>query len=136
MASRIQHFCAFCSLPYRSYKQKHVGWKEVLLATAFSMPLMWMLWQRVHVLGFLMWASVLLFSEVLLRIRWRASIQCGHCGFDPILYKTSPARAAETVKGFLEKRKSDPHYLLKPQPLLPVRRVPRKADTQPPAAEM
>ena len=94
MGRRSEHYCAFCSLPYRSYTQKHVGWKEVGLASGFSMMLMWAMWGRVHILGFALWLSILAWSEALLHMRWRASIKCTHCGFDPMLYKNSPERAA------------------------------------------
>lgn len=43
---------------------------------------------------------------------------CDICGFDPVLYKRSPQRAADLVKIFLEKRKTDPQMLLKPYPKL------------------
>ncbi len=43
---------------------------------------------------------------------------CDFCGFDPVLYKREPARAAEKVKAFIEARKTDPKMLLKPYPKL------------------
>ena len=53
---------------------------------------------------------------IFVRVRWRNSVKCPHCGFDPIVYKSNPEKAAQITKAFLEKRKRDPTYLLKPQP--------------------
>ncbi len=136
MSSRSEHYCAFCSLPYRSYTQKHVGWNELFWATTFSATLMWFFWGEVHPLGFILWLSVLAWSETFLRIRWRSSLKCTHCGFDPMLYKSSPERAATAVKEFLERRKSDPNYLLKPQPKLPRHRTAGSPPEEGPRAEM
>lgn len=51
-------------------------------------------------------------SEVFVKIRWRLSIVCKQCGFDPVLYLKAPDAAAQKVKTQLEKRKEDPQYLL------------------------
>lgn len=53
-----------------------------------------------------------------LRMRYRESVKCPHCGFDPILYKQNPKAAASKTKDFLESRKDNPEFLLKPQPKL------------------
>ena len=54
--------------------------------------------------------------QVFVRMRWRESVKCPHCGFDPILYKGNSEQAALKVKAFLDERKSNPKYMLKPQP--------------------
>jgi hypothetical protein len=136
VGSRREHFCAFCSLSYRSYNQRHAGWKEFLLSSVFSMVLMWAIWKDVHIYGFILWGALLAMSEIVLRVRWRSAIRCPHCAFDPVLYKTSPEAAAKVVKEFLEHRKKDPSYLLRPQPILPVRRVARDHKQRPKQAEM
>lgn len=75
--------------------------------------LVWRDFHWVGVVEFLIFAFV---TEMFYQMRWRQSIKCKHCAFDPITYKKDPALMAQTVKDFLARRKEDPHYLLKPQP--------------------
>src|SRR5690606_12187965 len=102
------------------------------------MVLMWVVWKDVHIFGFVLWGALLAMSEVVLRVRWRSVLRCPHCGFDPVLYKSSPDQAAQAVKEFLEHRRNDPNYLLRPQPVLPLRRVPSEESSKqrPKQAEM
>lgn len=55
-------------------------------------------------------------AQVSLRMRYRESVKCPHCGFDPIAYKKDPSLAAQGVKEFLEVRKDNPKFMLKPNP--------------------
>ncbi|MCB0347826.1 MAG: hypothetical protein KDD37_03280, partial [Bdellovibrionales bacterium] len=50
--------------------------------------------------------------EVFSNIRWRVSIVCQYCGFDPVLYIKSPEMAAEKVKNFMLDRKNSANFLL------------------------
>lgn len=61
----------------------------------------------------------LLLGELLLHFRWRLALICRQCGFDPLVYKKNPELAAVKVKTFLEKRKTDPRFLLAPAIQLP-----------------
>jgi len=51
-------------------------------------------------------------AEILIQIRWRLSIVCPHCGFDPVLYLSSREKAEEKVKTHLEKRRNSAAFLL------------------------
>ncbi len=66
--------------------------------------------------------TFLVLVEVVLRLRRRMSLVCQSCGFDPVLYRAEPSLAAAKVKRFVEQRKTDPHFLLKPALDLPKRR--------------
>ncbi len=67
-------------------------------------------------------------GEVFTYLRWRMSMSCKYCGFDPVLYKSSPARAREKVKAFYESRIGTPEFLLSKSPLLEVHRQQVKND--------
>lgn len=69
-------------------------------------------------------------GEVFVQVRWRLSIVCPHCGFDPVLYLKQPEKAAEKVTRKLEARRNDPNKLLARKLDIPVRRVPPKTTAQ------
>lgn len=52
-------------------------------------------------------------------MRWRLSILCQACGFDPALYLKDSSLAAAQVKRHLEMRSKDPRFLLAPSLNLP-----------------
>ncbi len=76
----------------------------------------YLVWHDFHIAGPMVFVVLASVAEATHRLRWRASIKCKHCGFDPLVYKQSPEEAAKTVKSFLDNRKKDPLYMLKPQP--------------------
>jgi hypothetical protein len=57
-------------------------------------------------------------AEMFVYSRWRASLVCKLCGFDPIVYKRSPEEAAQGVRKFFEEQKQDPRFHLSRSPLL------------------
>lgn len=59
-------------------------------------------------------------SEVFIHLRWRLSVVCMECGFDPFIYKMSPARAALKVKETIANREKNPQNYLKPALQIPV----------------
>lgn len=65
----------------------------------------------------------LMVAEFFIQLRWRMGVLCPHCGFDPVLYKKSPEKAAERVRRHLERRKNDPRSLLRPPLQLPYRKA-------------
>ena len=54
------------------------------------------------------------FAEIFILVRWRLSIPCPHCGFDPVVYKKKPEVAAAQVKAFLDQRREDPLAVFSP----------------------
>jgi hypothetical protein len=67
-------------------------------------------------MGLIIWAAFALISELFVSMRWRISMVCKNCGFDPILYIKEPEKAAEKVKLKLDERKLRPESILA-QPL-------------------
>lgn len=82
---------------------------------------MWGYWGTWHLQAIPILILSLFLSEILLHFRWRLALNCRQCGFDPLIYQKNPERAAQKVKMYLQKRKSDPQFLLAPPIHLPKR---------------
>lgn len=85
---------------------------NVLGAMFVASLAMWVLWQAFDPRVAVLFVVALAGAEVFLRFRWRLAIVCGHCGFDPVMYKRNPTLAAAKVKAQLELRKQSPRGIL------------------------
>ncbi len=98
-----------------------------MIASALaSIVVMFAIWQQYDPRVMIVFVVCLAFAEVFVKIRWRLSVVCRQCGFDPVLYLRKPEVAAEKVKDQLALRKQDPKYLLaKPLnlPSIPAKKV-------------
>jgi hypothetical protein len=100
-------FCAFCRHERKIYNKKHVSWTNIiisLLATtfvdiAFIGP--------ISAKSIVVFVSLLCLAEIFVQIRWRMSLPCPYCSFDPMLYLHSKKRALEKVKARLDIAKND-----------------------------
>ncbi len=109
-------YCSFCKLPQKVYKSKHIGVFVILALTVVGAVFTYLVWQDFHWTGVVLFLILAVTAEMVAQMRWRMSIRCSACGFDPVVYKRNPQVAADAVKAFLAERKKDPLYLLKPQP--------------------
>lgn len=112
-------FCAFCRTPHRVYANKGIGVTHIILSTLFTLCFMWGYWGHWHLQAIPILLLSLFLSELLLHFRWRLALICRQCGFDPLIYKKNPEKAAMKVKLFLLNRKNNPHFLLAPALRLP-----------------
>ena len=69
--------------------------------------------------GLLFIGLFLLIGEMFSQLRWRSSMICRNCGFDPVLYVKDSKTAGIKVKAFLEKRKDSVDHLLRAPIVLP-----------------
>jgi hypothetical protein len=106
-------FCAFCRHERTIYERKHVGVLHAAAAVALSVLLSLGLWGHFDGRGFLIFTLLLFVSEVFVYFRWRTSLPCPHCSFDPVLYKKDRARCAREVKAHLDILKQSGRVLLK-----------------------
>lgn len=83
---------------------------------------MMILWQQPDPRVFMVFVICVAVSEIFVQIRWRVSIACPHCGFNPVLYLKDPDRAAARVSEFYEMKKQDPAFFLSGNPLVKVAR--------------
>lgn len=119
-------YCAFCKAERRIYIKKHIDMTNVLGAFVLSLAMGYAYWgspdPRILVLFF----SGLMGAEMFIYIRWRSSLVCALCGFDPVIYKKSPELAASKVREYYQEREDRPEFLLSRSPLLEVKRRERQ----------
>lgn len=114
-------YCAFCRSERVVYSKKHVSLLDVTLALIASALLSLILWQDFDPRAVVFFAIGLALAEMFILFRWRLSISCPKCGFDPVLYKKNSQLAAERVKAHMDRRRTDPIHYFSESPKLPVR---------------
>ena len=122
-------YCAFCRSPRAIYRKRHVGIVDLLLALASSWLLSMILWQDLDPRAVVVFVLGLGLAEMFVIFRWRLSIACSRCGFDPVLYKKSPEKAAEKVRRYIDERRNDPLGAFSLPPKLPKMRRKAIADS-------
>ncbi|HEX4924700.1 MAG TPA: hypothetical protein VFV50_11460 [Bdellovibrionales bacterium] len=112
-----------------------MSWTDVVSCLVLGLLLTFIVWQNFDPRGLIFFGLLLGAAELIVQLRWRVSIACPYCGFDPVLYRKNSARAAEQVKQHLDRRRADPNYILSTKPFinLPVRRSRRKPAAEPEA---
>lgn len=124
-----RRICVFCKLDHRVYLKKEVSIFDVVVLLAVTGLMAFAIWGGPDLRSMLIFMSMAFILQVFLRVRYRESIKCPHCGFDPILYQQNNEEAAQRVKAFMEKRSDNPQYMLKPTPQ--IKPLIRKKDETP-----
>jgi hypothetical protein len=115
---RDHRFCAFCKTQRRVYIKKHADLTNVVGALLLSLAVTLFAWGGPDPRGFVLFCFAISVSEVFVYLRWRFNVVCSMCGFDPLVYKRSPARASALVKEFFEANKNDPKFWMTRSPLV------------------
>lgn len=110
--SRVPCFCAFCKSERKIYRKRRSDVTNIAWSAFGALVMMFALFHSFDPMVFLFFVSFLISAEIFVQFRWRTSVVCRHCGFDPVLYVKNPAVAAQKVKIRLEERKNDPASLL------------------------
>jgi hypothetical protein len=103
--------CAFCRLERRVYRKKHISMINVLLSFFVSALSMAVFWENADARALLFFVIFLSIAEIFIQVRWRLTLSCPFCGFDPVLYLRSPAQATAKVKKKLEESRNSPTLL-------------------------
>lgn len=74
---------------------------------------MFVIWGQFDPRVVFIWVFFLAIAETFLQLRWRLTMACRHCGFDPVVYVKDPQLAAAKVKIHLDRRKEDPVSLFR-----------------------
>lgn len=127
---RDHRFCAFCKTQRRVYIKKHADLTNVLGAFLLSMAITLFAWGTPDPRGFMLFCFFTLIAEVFVYLRWRFNLVCSMCGFDPLIYKKSPARASRMVKEFFELNKNEPKFWMTRSPLVTLQRKIRGQERQ------
>jgi hypothetical protein len=109
-------YCAYCRTERLVYRKRHISFVDAILALVASLTLSFSVWQTIDPRAVIFFAFGLGFAEVFVLIRWRMTIVCPKCGFDPVLYKKNPKMASDRVGRFTDWRKQDPLWLPSPRP--------------------
>ena len=106
-------FCAFCKHERRIYTKKNMSTMNFLLCVVASALMCLALWQKFDPKFFVIFALSLVCTEVFIKMRWRLSLPCPYCGFNPVVYLQDPEKAAQQVKSFLDTKKQDLDFWLR-----------------------
>ncbi len=127
LKTAIRCYCAFCRSERTVYRKRHLSLVDGTLAIVGSISLMLVIWQDFDPRVFVFVGLSLCITEIFMGLRWRLSIACTRCGFDPVLYKRNPDKAAAQVRFHMERSKEDPMSLFNPPPKLPTVKKTKKA---------
>lgn len=105
-------YCAFCKIPRKIYTKKHISGVNIFLSLLTAILVMLIFWQEFSPKVAVILVIFIAISETFVQFRWRLSISCPHCGFDPVLYLRDQKSALFKVQEALEARKSSPDHLL------------------------
>lgn len=124
MARRTDCYCAFCKSPRKVYTEKTLRLRHIFWSLLLSVAVSFIIWREYNPKSLIFGVVAMMTAEIFVRIRWRIHIVCRNCGFDPVLYVKDPNKAAGLVRDFLDRRKNDPEFLLRPPLNLPPRPMP------------
>ncbi len=119
---RERCYCAFCKTPRWVYAKKHVDLTNVVLTGVAAWLATLAVWAELEPRGLMFFVVALMGSEIFIYLRWRMNLMCQLCGFDPIVYKKSPAKACAQVREFFNEQVKNPEFWLTRSPLLQVQR--------------
>ena len=108
MSHRIECFCAFCKNKRTVYRKKSIGPVAILGAFLCSMVMMILIFKEFDPRFMIFFVILLAISEIFVQLRWRLTIVCRHCNFDPVLYLKDTEKAVAKVREKLDSRKNDP----------------------------
>lgn len=101
-------FCAFCRSPKTYFKRRRLGFLNMTVAFICALAINFIFTQSIDFRVFVIFIANLFVIEMAIQIRWRMSLICHECGFDPIIYKRNPELACQMVKLKTDVRKLNP----------------------------
>lgn len=130
---KIACFCAFCRSTKKVYSKKRVNLFNVIASFTFAGVITFLIFQNWHPLSLLLFVGFLGLTEITLQMRWRISLVCKKCGFDPVMYLKNVDAAIEKVQKRLAERKDDPAAWMGTPLNIPTRRKEKIPDWRSPA---
>lgn len=122
LSQRKSCYCAFCKVVRKVYANKHMGLIDVLCLVLFGILLTYVVYKTLDPRGLFFVGILLITGEAFAQMKWRTSMVCGNCGFDPVIYIRSPEQAGLKIRAFLDKRAESPAHLLRLPVTLPVKK--------------
>lgn len=100
------------------YTKRHVTWTDVGACIVLTLVGSAALAQSISPKAILVLVTVVISAEVIVQLRWRMSLPCAHCGFDPLLYMRNPDLASKKVRDVFNRRRDRADFLLTGQALI------------------
>ncbi len=116
--SHRECYCAFCKRKRSVYTKRHVTWTDVGSAIVLTFVGSAAIFRTISPKAILVLVAVIMVAEMIVQLRWRMSLPCAHCGFDPLLYNRNPELAAKQVRVVYDRRKERADFLLTGQSLI------------------
>lgn len=123
LSQRKSCFCAFCKTPRKVYAHKHLTILGTMGLVGLGIVMTYVVFASLDIRGLGIVGVLLIIGEMFSQTKWRTSMICHNCGFDPVVYVRNPEQAGLKIKAFLEGRSERPEYLLRPPVVMPVRKV-------------
>ena len=95
---------------------------DVFSLVLFGILLTYVVYKTLDPRGLFFIGILLVIGEAFAQMKWRTSMVCRNCGFDPVIYVRSPEQAGLKIRAFLDKRPESPAHLLRPPVTLPVKK--------------
>ncbi|MBC7741277.1 MAG: hypothetical protein H7061_03710 [Bdellovibrionaceae bacterium] len=113
LAHRKSCYCAFCKTPRKVYAHKHLTTIEVVSLVMLSIVVTYSIYHTMDPRGLFISATVLIVAEIFTHMKWRTSMICRSCGFDPIVYLRDPEKAGLKIRAFLDRRSESPLNIMR-----------------------
>jgi len=120
-------YCAFCRSRKIFYSKKSLGVFDIIILSGLAITIMYLALQSFDPRVVIFFVLALISAETMIHFRWRLSLVCQQCGFDPILYKRAPEKAALKVKARLDLRKENEEALFSAPLNIPTRKIKKEA---------
>lgn len=121
-SKRKSCYCAFCKIERKVYTSKHLALIDMCGLIFLSMTMTFVIFRQLDPRGLAIVGTLLVIGEMFSQTRWRTSMICRNCGFDPVVYVRSPEKAGLKIKAFLDRRAESPQHLLMPPLQLPAKK--------------
>ena len=118
-SQRRSCFCAFCKVERKVYAYKHLQFMDVLGLVFLGNVCTYATIKSLDIRGILIVGVLLILGETFSQFKWRLSMICRNCGFDPVIYVRNPEQAGLKIKAFLDKRSESPEHLLRLPVIMP-----------------
>jgi hypothetical protein len=122
LSKRKSCYCAFCKVERRVYASKHLSLVDITGLVFLGIVCTYTVFQSLDPRGLLFVGLLMLVGEAFAQAKWRGSMICSNCGFDPVVYVRSPEQAGLKIKAFLDKRADSPEHLLRPPVVVPLKK--------------
>jgi hypothetical protein len=116
-----QAYCIFCKSKKYVYTKKHANFVNWVLSIFCAIFIGFIVFGDIDFKSVIFLGVLIAIAEIFIHLRWRMSLICHECGFDPIIYLKDPEAAAQIVKKKLHDRSNNPANYLKPPLKVPIK---------------